>query len=88
MKKLVKMIPFHCQKGTPSCPKCQALKEEGLKYCLLDLWGRGGMEARPMMQLEWEGEMVWFEYDFEKIFNDDSEALAYAKDNKIEIIED
>jgi len=81
------MVPFHCQKGAPSCAKCQALKEEGPKYCLLDLMGRGGMIARPMMQLEWEGEMVWFEYDFLKIFDNDDEAIEYAKENNIEIMD-
>jgi len=87
MKKIIKMIPFHCARPSGSCTKCKALADKGPKYCLLDLMGRGGEIARPMMQLEWEGEMVWFEYDFLKIFDNDNEALAYAKEHDIEILE-
>ena len=81
------MIPFHCARGSSGCAKCKVLSDEGPKYCLLDLEGRGGEVARPMMQLEWEGEMIWFEYDFLKIFDNDDDALAYAKQHNIEIID-
>ena len=68
--------------------KNKALAADGAKYCLLDFVGGDGMVSRPVMQLEFEGEMVWFEYEFEKIYDNDDEALAYAKENNIELMED
>lgn len=85
MKKIVKLILFHCARGTRRCEKCKTLAAEGKKPCMIELYPRGGIMARPMMLLVVDGEELWFEYDVLKVFENESEARAYALENEIEI---
>ena len=87
MEKIVKMTPFHCQRGSRSCEICNKLAQEGEKYCLIEIIGRNGMIARPMIELEIEGERVYYEFDLLKIFIDQKEAKEYALKNEIKILE-
>ncbi|MHA1148962.1 MAG: hypothetical protein ACTSR8_12050 [Promethearchaeota archaeon] len=58
MKNIIKMIPFHCQRGSRWCAKCKILSDNGLKYCLRDFVGRDEMITCPMMQIGFKGEKV------------------------------
>ena len=83
MQKIVKMTPFHCQRGSRGCEKCKKLAEEGEKYCLIEIVGRDGMIARPMIEVEMNGDKVFCEFDLIIIFKDKREAVDYAKKNGI-----
>jgi len=87
MQKIVKITPFHCQRGPRGCEKCKKLEEEGEKYCLIEIHGRGGMIARPMIEVEINGEKVFCEFDLLNIFKDQKEAKEYALKSGIMIIE-
>jgi hypothetical protein len=87
MKKIIKMIPFHCAKSARGCAKCKTLAEEGEKYCLLSFFGGNGVETRPVMEIEWNGTKIWADYEIVEIFKNKEEALEYAKQHNI-IIED
>ena len=87
MKKIVKITPFHCQRGSRGCEKCRKLAEEGEKYCLIELFGRGGMIARPMIEVEINGDKTFSEFDLLMVFENHREATNYALKNGIMIIE-
>lgn len=87
MQKIVKMTPFHCQRGSRGCEKCRKLAEKGEKYCLIEIYDREGMIARPMIEVEINGDKVFCEFDLLMIFEDHSEAKDYALKNGIMIIE-
>ena len=81
------MTPSHCQRGSRGCEICKKLAQEGEKYCLIEIVGRNGMIARPMIEVEIDGEKVFCEFDLLKIFIDQKEAKEYALKNGIIIIE-
>jgi len=83
--KIVKMIPFHCARPKGACKKCAQLSEEGEKYCLISFQYSTEEIARPMMEIEIDGEKVLCEYDLMKIFKHESEAEEYATENGIEM---
>ena len=85
MKKIVKLVLFHCARGPLRCKKCKGLAAEGKKFCLIELYPRGGIVSRPMMHLEDEGEELYYEYDVLNVFKDEIQARAYALENEIEI---
>ncbi len=87
MKKIVEMVLFHCARGS-GCKKCDALAAQGPKYTLIELIGRGGMIARPMMEIEFEGDKTWMEFDILETFENKDDAEAYSNENGIEIIID
>ena len=84
--KIVKMLPFHCAKGPRGCLKCKNLKEEGEKFCLIELFPEPSIAAWPMIGLEIEGEKVNCEFKIVKIFKDDIEAKEYATKNNVDIL--
>ncbi|MCU0450804.1 MAG: hypothetical protein MUC97_13340 [Bernardetiaceae bacterium] len=56
------------------------------KYCLLNICPElPGQIARPALQVDWEGMRLWREYDIEKTFETEEEALAYAREHQIVI---
>jgi len=85
MKKIIKMIPFHCAKSAKSCAKCKVLADEGPKYCLLSFFRGDGQEARPIMEIDWDGTKIWADYDIVEIFNSEEEALEHVKQHNIQI---
>lgn len=85
MKKIIKMTPFHCAKSARGCAKCKALADEGPKYCLLSFFGGNEVEARPVMEIEWNGEKVWADYGIVEVFESKDEALKYSKQHDVKI---
>jgi hypothetical protein len=49
---------------------------------------KGGKIQRPMMQLNLLGTRDWYEFDQFKIFDSETEAIAYSKENSIKILEE
>ncbi len=85
MKKIVKMTLFHCARGS-GCAKCDALAAQGPKFTLVELQGSQDEIARPMIEVEIEGEVLWMDFDIIKSFENEAEANAYSKEHSIEII--
>ncbi len=78
---IIRKIPIqHCMKGPERCKKCQAMADR--KYCLLNIMPKG-VAARPVTEVEINGQKEWREYDIEKVFESRAEAEHYAKENHI-----
>lgn len=76
------MSPPHCARGPKGCEKCkEAAKTK--KICLLRVFFDHGYMARPMIELERDGERSMFEYDVLRIFKNRDEGLEYAETNDI-----
>ena len=79
-----KMHPIHCARGPKGCKKCReyARKE---KYALLDIAPDDiEMIARPMIELEINGEKILMVFDVISYFDTLDEAKDYANENDIE----
>jgi hypothetical protein len=81
-----KMSQVHCARGPQICDKCREMAKTE-SYCLLKLLKGGGKEARPVEGIVVNGEVQYFEYDIEKVFADEKEALAYSKANNVRMID-
>lgn len=75
----------HCARGIKTCSKCREMYTR--KYCLLDL-SPSGYAARPVIQVEIDGEKAWREYDNIKIFDTYDEAFAYARQHNITFVKE
>ena len=80
-----KIILAHCARGIRTCPKCREVYTR--KYCLLDICV-GGNAARPVIEVEIDGEKVWRAFDIIKIFETYDKAIAYAQDHKIPFVKE
>jgi hypothetical protein len=80
-----KIALAHCARGIRNCPKCREVYTR--KYCLLDICVQGDM-ARPVIEVEINGEKVWRAFDITKIFETYDQAIAYARANKIPFVKD
>ena len=83
---IIKKITLgHCARGIKTCPKCREVYTR--KYCLLDL-SPSGYAARPVIEVEIDGETVWREYDNIKIFATYDDAFAYARQHNIPFVKE
>ena len=72
----------HCARGPKGCEGCrEAAKIK--KICLLRVFFDHGYMARPMIELERDGERSLLEYDVLRIFENKDEALKYARKNNL-----
>ena len=76
----------HCARGPKWCEKCREMDREA--PCLLDVDPPNyGMVARRMIELEFEGESFWREFDVVRTFESEQEARAYAEAHGIQDVE-
>ena len=81
-----KMRLAHCKRGPSLCEKCREMDVE--KLCLLDICPPNmGMMQRRVIEVEYEGEMTWREFDIVKTFETEQQAREYAEQNGIEDVE-
>lgn len=80
-----KITQAHCARGLRTCPKCREVYTR--KYCLLDICV-GGNAARPVIEVEIEGEKAWRAFDIIKIFETYDKAIAYARAHKVPFVKE
>lgn len=80
-----KIALAHCARGTRTCPKCREVYTR--KYCLLDICVEGNA-ARPVIEVEINGEKAWREFDIIKIFETCDEAIAYAEVHRVHLVKE
>jgi hypothetical protein len=72
----------HCARGSRRCEKCEeAARIE--KICLVRIFFDHGGIARPMMEIERDGDKLLLEFDVIRVFKDEEEARRYSKTNNI-----
>ncbi|NHJ49624.1 MAG: hypothetical protein FK733_17675 [Asgard group archaeon] len=84
-----KMARLHCARGPKRCKTCKEYAKDK-KWALLDIApDKHPMAARPMIEIEMDGEKVFMTYDVLNYFDDKKEATEYANKNNMhyEIIE-
>ena len=75
---LKRMAKMHCAKGPYRCKTCKEYAKEK-KVALLDTDPDDpGLIARPMIEIEFEGEKIFVPYDVLAYFDTFEEAKAYA----------
>jgi hypothetical protein len=80
-----KMSMVHCARGPKNCERCKEMAKEQ-HYCLLKLLPGGGMETRPVIGIEVDGAMQYYEYDLVQIFTGKKEAMDYASEHDIRVV--
>ena len=79
-----KMARLHCARGPKRCEICKEYSKDK-KWALLDIApSENPMAARPMIEIEIDGEMVFLTYDVLKYFDKKKEAIEYAKDKNFD----
>jgi len=72
----------HCKRGPEHCEKCREM--DVTRICLLDIAPDDyGLLQRRVIEVEWEGERTWREFDVVNVFESEDEARAYAEENRI-----
>jgi hypothetical protein len=81
---LKKMTRIHCARGPNRCKTCKEYAKDK-KWALLDIAPtENPMAARPMIEIEIDGEMVFQTYDVLKYFDKKKEAIEYAKEKNLD----
>jgi len=76
---LKRMAKMHCARGPNRCKTCKEYAKEK-KVALLDTNPDDPeLIARPMIELEFEGEMIFVPFDVLAYFDTFEEAKAYAQ---------
>ncbi|MHA2503852.1 MAG: hypothetical protein ACXAE3_13415 [Candidatus Kariarchaeaceae archaeon] len=72
------MTPFHCKRGPRGCQKCQQLRDEGEKWCVLQLFPGGSDPpvARPITEVTDGDTNYMSEFEFIACFATEQEALS------------
>ncbi|MHA1930600.1 MAG: hypothetical protein ACTSV2_18675 [Candidatus Thorarchaeota archaeon] len=73
--------PPHCARGSTRCQKCKEALEVR-KICLLRVYGES-LAARPVIEVNIEGNPVFLAFDVMRYFETKEEALEYAKENSV-----
>ncbi|MCK5046402.1 MAG: hypothetical protein KAS22_07470 [Candidatus Heimdallarchaeota archaeon] len=77
------MAKMHCAKGPNRCKTCKEYAKER-KVALLDTSPDDpGLIARPMIEIEFEGEKIFVPFDVLAYFDTFEEAKEYAAKNNI-----
>lgn len=84
-KIIQKITLAHCARGIRTCPKCREVYTR--KYCLLDICVQGNA-ARPVIEVEINGEKAWRAFDIIKIFETYDKAIAYARAHKVPFVKE
>lgn len=80
-----KMAKIHCARGPKGCKICREYAKEK-KFTLLDIAPTNHLEAaKPMIELEIEGEKFFQVYDVMAYFDSLEEAENYAENNGLTI---
>lgn len=76
----------HCKRGPGICEECRAMDVE--HPCLLDVCPpREGEIQRRVIRFEHDEQETWREFDIVRVFDDELEALRFAREHGIEDIE-
>jgi len=87
---LKKMARIHCARGPNRCKICKEYAEDK-RWALLNTEpDENPMAARPMIELEIEGEKVFVPFDVIAYYDDIKEAMEYANERglKVEVLND
>ena len=72
----------HCKKGPSVCRECREMGEGRPSLLELIPPRQDGIQRR-LIQVDWEGEALWREYEIVKVFATEAEAREYAGRNGI-----
>ncbi|MBS7249952.1 MAG: hypothetical protein KIH08_05085 [Candidatus Freyarchaeota archaeon] len=81
-----KMSVPHCARGPLRCEKCRIMEKEK-KICLLKVYLEPGEIARPVLDIYFDGEKKFCEYDLIKTFENEEAAKEYAKRNMLNLLD-
>ncbi|MGY5876791.1 MAG: hypothetical protein RTU30_13665 [Candidatus Thorarchaeota archaeon] len=73
---------MHCARGPKHCSKC-AEASKNVSIVLLELVGDDGRMARPVIEVERDGDRFHLAFNIVKKFDTEEEARAYAKEHGI-----
>lgn len=82
---LKKMSPIHCARGPTRCEKCKEYAQQTKIALLKVLTQDKGLQARPIIELEINGEKQFHPFDVIKYFDALEEAKNYAKEKDLTI---
>ena len=72
----------HCKRGPDRCEKCREM--DGERICLLDIAPPdAGMIQRRVIEVKVGGESLWREFDIVRSFDDQEQAIAYAREHGV-----
>ncbi len=76
----------HCKRGPERCEKCREM--EAGRICLLEIAPPdAGMMQRRVIEVTVDGESLWREFDIVRSFDDEEQAITYARENGVGDIE-
>jgi hypothetical protein len=76
---------LHCARGPKRCETCKEYAKEK-KWALLDIApNEHPMAARPMVEIEVNGEKVFMTYDVIRYFDNKEEAIRFIENNRLQI---
>lgn len=82
---LKKMARIHCARGPKGCEICKEYAKE-LKWTLLLINPDDNpFSARPMLEIELEGEMVWMPFDVVAYYDNIETAMEYVNEHKLKV---
>ena len=82
---LKKMARIHCARGPKGCDICKEYASD-LKWALLIINPDDNpMAARPVIELDVEGEMVFMPFDVLAYYDDIKDAMEYVTEKKLKI---
>ena len=80
-----KMARIHCARGPKRCDICKEYVTD-LKWALLNVDPTEHLDAaRPMIELEFEGEMVFVPFDVIAYYDDIKDAMEYVNERGIKV---
>jgi len=82
---LKKMARIHCARGPKRCKICKEYAEDK-SWALLNINPEENpMAARPMIEIEVEGEMVFMPFDVVAYYDDIKSAMEYVNEKGIKV---
>jgi hypothetical protein len=77
-----RISPPHCARGPSRCEKCKEAAQTKM-LCLLRVYLAPSQIARPVIYLKKDGMDSYFAFDVMKRFEDENQAIEYAKQHGI-----
>jgi hypothetical protein len=82
---LKKMARIHCARGPKRCEICREYASD-LKWALLEINPDDNpMAARPVIEIDIDGEMVFMPFDVVAYFDDIKPAMEHVEKHKLKV---
>jgi hypothetical protein len=82
---LKKMARIHCARGPKRCKICKEYANDKRWALLIVNPDKNPMAARPMIELEVDGDMVFLPYDVIGYYDDIKTAMEYANEKSLKV---